>query len=275
MQATLCFIGAGNMAKSLIGGLIASGYPKEKIVASDPTQAQCDCLTETFGIGCFADNHTAIQQADVVVLAVKPQLMQSVCKQIQPSVQQGQKLILSVAAGIRAGDIQRWLGAQLPVVRTMPNTPALIQSGATGLFANTQVSHEQKNQAEHIMRAAGLTIWVEQEAQLDVVTALSGSGPAYYFLFMEAMEQAAQKMGLDAKTAHLLTMQTALGAAKMVMESSDDCATLRRNVTSPNGTTEQAIHVFEQQGLRDLVEQAMLAAKARAEALADELGGAI
>ncbi|MDG6773786.1 pyrroline-5-carboxylate reductase [Thiomicrorhabdus sp. ZW0627] len=273
MQATLCFIGAGNMAKSLIGGLIASGYPKDKIIASDPTQAQRDHLTETFGITCYAENNDAIQKSDVVVLAVKPQILQSVCKSIQSSVQQANCLIISVAAGIRTADIDRWLGGNLAIVRTMPNTPALIQSGATGLFANTQVTDEQKNQAEHIMRAAGLTIWVPEESQLDAVTALSGSGPAYYFLFMEAMEQAAQKLGLDEKTAHLLTMQTALGAAKMVMESNDDCATLRKNVTSPNGTTEQAINTFENQGLRETVEKAMQAAKNRAEELANELGG--
>ncbi|WP_373017512.1 pyrroline-5-carboxylate reductase [Thiomicrorhabdus sp.] len=272
MQATLCFIGAGNMAKSLIGGLIASGYPKDKIIAADPTQAQRDNLTATFGIVCFAENNEAVQQADVVVLAVKPQILQNVSKSIQAAVQQKNSLIISVAAGIRTGDINRWLGGNLAIVRTMPNTPALIQSGATGLFANELVNNEQKNQAEHIMRAAGLTIWVQEESQIDVVTALSGSGPAYYFLFMEAMEQAAQSMGLDAKTAHLLTMQTALGAAKMVMESSDDCATLRKNVTSPNGTTEQAINTFENQGLREMVEKAMLAAKNRAEELANELG---
>ncbi len=273
MNATICFIGAGNMAKSLIGGLIASGYAKENILATDPTEAQRKHITETFGIHCSEDNNSAIAQADIVVLAVKPQILQSVCAQIESSIQTQNPLIMSVAAGIRSEDIDRWLGGNQAVVRTMPNTPALIQSGATGLFANARVSTQQKEQAEHIMRAAGLTIWVDQETQLDAVTALSGSGPAYYFLFMEAMEQAAQKLGLDKKTAHLLTMQTALGAAKMVLESSDDCATLRKNVTSPNGTTEQAINTFEAQGLRDTVEKAMQAANNRAQQLANELGG--
>ncbi|MDX1347764.1 MAG: pyrroline-5-carboxylate reductase [Thiomicrorhabdus chilensis] len=272
MQATLCFIGGGNMAKSLIGGLIASGYPKANILATDPTLSQRNHLTETFGIACYEDNNQAIQQADIVILAVKPQILQAVCKSIQDSIQKSTPLILSVAAGIRSKDINRWLGGNQAIVRTMPNTPALIQSGATGLYANPQVSQEQKNQAEHIMRAAGLTIWVNEESQLDVVTALSGSGPAYYFLFMEAMEQTAQEMGLDAKTAHLLTMQTAFGAAKMVMESNLNCSELRQNVTSPNGTTEQAINTFEAEGLRDIIQKAMLAAQNRAVELANELG---
>jgi len=272
MNATLCFIGAGNMAKSLMGGLIASGYPKEHIMATDPTEAQRNQVTETFGIECLADNNDAIQRADIVILAVKPQILQTVCKSIQTSVQNKNPLIISVAAGIRSSDINRWLGGSQAIVRTMPNTPALIQSGATGLYANAIVSPEQKEQAEHIMRAAGLTIWVDEEQKIDAVTALSGSGPAYYFLFMEAMENAAQELGLDAKTAHLLTMQTAFGAAKMVLESRDDCATLRKNVTSPNGTTEQAINTFEAEGLRETVAKAMQAANRRAQELANELG---
>ncbi|MGM0541709.1 MAG: pyrroline-5-carboxylate reductase [Pseudomonadota bacterium] len=273
MNQTICFIGAGNMAQSLIGGLLASGYSKTHIIATDPTSAQRDQITQTFGIHCFADNNEAISQADIIVLAVKPQILRSVCKDIQASVQANPCLVISVAAGIRSQDINRWLGNKMSIVRTMPNTPALIQTGATGLFANPFVSADQKSQAEHILRAAGITIWVENEQQLDVVTALSGSGPAYYFLFMEAMEEAAQKMGLDAKTAHLLTMQTALGAAKMVMESQQDCATLRKNVTSPNGTTEKAIQKFEESNLRQTVEAAMLCAQKRAKELADELGG--
>ncbi|WP_026329720.1 pyrroline-5-carboxylate reductase [Thiomicrorhabdus arctica] len=273
MNQTICFIGAGNMAQSLIGGLLASGYSKAHIFATDPTSVQRDQITQTFGIHCFADNNEAIAKADIVVLAVKPQILQSVCKDIRASIQAKSCMVISVAAGIRSLDINRWLGGEVSIVRTMPNTPALIQTGATGLFANPFVSANQKSQAEHILRAAGITIWVDDEQQLDIVTALSGSGPAYYFLFMEAMEEAAKKMGLDAKTAHLLTMQTALGAAKMVMESQQDCATLRRNVTSPNGTTESAIKRFEESNLRQTVEGAMLCAQNRAKELADELGG--
>lgn len=273
MNATICFIGAGNMAQSLIGGLIASGYNKKNIIATDPTEAQRNSVTQTFGIHCFADNVEAIEKSDIVVLAVKPQVLESVSHSIVDAVQSKKPLIISVAAGIRSDDINRWLGGNTAIVRTMPNTPALIQTGATGLYANAFVSDEQQSQAEHILRAAGITVWVDEEAKLDAVTALSGSGPAYYFMFMEAMEQSAQKLGLDEKTAHLLTLQTALGAAKMALESHQDCATLRKNVTSPNGTTERAIQSFESAGLHQIVENAMQAAQTRAQELADELGG--
>lgn len=273
MHSSICFIGAGNMAQSLIGGLIASGYDKQNISATDPTEAQRNSVTQTFGIQCFADNEQAISQADIIVLAVKPQILESVCESISDSVQAKSPLIISVAAGIRSDDINRWLGGQTAIVRTMPNTPALIQTGATGLFANSFVTNEQQSQAEHILRAAGITVWVDEESKLDAVTALSGSGPAYYFLFMEAMEHTAQQLGLDEKTAHLLALQTALGSAKMALESHLDCATLRKNVTSPNGTTERAIQSFENAGLREMVENAMKAAQTRAVELADELGG--
>ena len=273
MNASICFIGAGNMAKSLISGLVASGYDKANIIATDPGSEQRDALTQSLGIKCYESNQQAIEKSDIVVLAVKPQVLQSVSQEIAASIQAKPTLVISVAAGIRSKDINRWLGGNHSIVRTMPNTPSLIQTGATGLFANEAVTEEQKSQAEHILRAAGLTIWVDDENQLDAVTALSGSGPAYYFLFMEAMENAAQKLGLDAKTAHLLTMQTALGASKMVMESTQGCATLRKNVTSPNGTTQAAIESFEAAGLRQIVEDAMVAAQTRAVELADDLGG--
>lgn len=274
MHAKICFIGAGNMAQSLIGGLIASGYAKAKIVATDPNADIQKSIIQQFGIDCLADNNQAIASADIVVLAVKPQILSHVCQSIQAAVQAKQPMIISVAAGIRCHDIDRWLGGNLAIVRTMPNTPALIQTGATGLFANANVTEEQQSQAEHIMRATGITVWVKQESHIDTVTALSGSGPAYYFLFMEAMQNAAVEMGLDEKTAHLLTMQTALGAAKMVMESHQDCATLRQKVTSPNGTTEKAIQSFEADGLRQIVRKAMQAAQTRAGELAKELGDA-
>jgi len=273
MHATICFIGAGNMAQSLIGGLIASGYDKQNIIASDPTQTSRNAITEKFGIQCFADNAQAVSQADIIVLAVKPQILEPVCQTIIDSVKSKQPLIISIAAGIRSKDINRWLGGQIAIVRTMPNTPALIQTGATGLFANEFVNNEQKSQAEHILRAAGITVWVNEESKLDAVTALSGSGPAYYFLFMEAMEQAGQQLGLDEKTAHILTLQTALGAAKMALESHQDFASLRQNVTSPNGTTEKAIQSFLADGLPETIAKAMQAAQHRAVELADELGG--
>ncbi|MDY0136732.1 MAG: pyrroline-5-carboxylate reductase [Thiomicrospira sp.] len=273
MNATICFIGAGNMSRSLIGGLVASGYPAEQLCAADPNPASCQQFSEHLGIRCVADNRQALAQADIVVLAVKPQQLQSVCESLAQDLQQRRPLVISVAAGVTTEAINRWLGGEMAIVRTMPNTPALIQAGATGLFANSGVSKQQRDDAEHILRAAGLTLWLDDEAQLDAVTALSGSGPAYFFLFMEAMEQAAKTLGLDEKTARLLTLQTAFGASKMALESTDDCATLRRKVTSPNGTTERAIVSFEQDQLGVIVERAMHAAHQRAQQLAKELGG--
>jgi len=271
-SAKLCFIGAGNMARSILGGLIADGYPRENLCATDPQTDLCQQLSQTMGIACHTDNITAAQQADVVILCVKPQQLAAVCQELADTVQSQQPLIISIAAGIRTQDIEQWLGGKIALVRAMPNTPALIQSGATALYANEQVQESQRTQAENILRSTGLVVWVKSEQQIDAVTALSGSGPAYYFLFMEAMEQAGAALGLDAKTAHLLTLQTALGAAKMAIESSEDCATLRRKVTSPGGTTEQALEVFENQGLRQIVNHAMQAAYQRSLSLAEELG---
>ena len=273
MNAKICFIGAGNMAQSLIGGLITSGYDRQNIIATDPTQAQRNNVTERFGINCYDNNATAISIADIVVLAIKPQVLESVCQEINPAIQSKKPLVISVAAGIRTDAINQWLGNQNAIVRTMPNTPSLIQAGATGLYANTYVTEEQKNQAEHIMRAVGLAVWVDEEKLLDSVTALSGSGPAYYFLFMEAMEEAGKALGLDEKTAHILTLQTAIGSAKMALESDQTCANLRRNVTSPNGTTERAIQSFESAEFKQIIANAMEAAYKRAGELADELGG--
>lgn len=272
MNSTICFIGAGNMSISLIGGLIASGYPKDKILATDPSEARRREITQSMGIHCEEDNIEATEKSDIIVLAVKPQMLESVCLQLAATIQKNHPLVISIAAGVRSTDIDYWLGGNTAIVRTMPNTPALIRSGATGLFANDAVKGEQKEQAEHILRAAGVTVWVPKETDLDIVTAISGSGPAYYFLFMEAMQQAGQKLGLDEATARLLTIQTAFGASKMALESPDDCATLRQKVTSPNGTTEKAIQSFENRQLREIIEEAMGAAKDRAISLANELG---
>lgn len=271
MDSTICFIGAGNMSLSLMGGLLASGYPKDKILATDPSADRRQEVTQSLGIPCLESNTETAAQADIILLAVKPQQLEPVCKELADTVKAKGALVISIAAGVRTSDIAFWLGGEAAIVRTMPNTPALIRSGATGLFATASVSDTQKDQAENILRAAGLTVWVPQESDLDIVTAISGSGPAYYFLFMEAMQAAGQKLGLDESTARLLTIQTAFGAAKMALESPDDCATLRQKVTSPNGTTEKAIQTFEQHDLRAIIEEAMTAAKDRAISLADEL----
>jgi len=268
------FIGAGNMARSLIGGLITSGLPADNIRASTPDTDQLQALSHDFGIQTSPDNQDTVDHSEVVVLAVKPQILKPVC---QALTARHDNLYLSVAAGIPTSSLGRWLGqktdgAPLAIIRAMPNTPALLQTGATVLYANAHTSEEQRESAEAIMRAVGLALWVEDEAQMDAVTALSGSGPAYYFLFMEAMINAAEELGLSTASARLLTVQTAFGAAKMALEIDEEPATLRQNVTSPGGTTERAIQTFQQGGLEKLVASALTAARDRARELAEELG---
>jgi len=260
------------MASSLISGLISHNYSADKITVTDPDQDKLGELKNQFGINTSTDNIQAVSNADVVVLAIKPQLMHEICEQIKQQVINKRPLIISIAAGIRSTDIDRWLGESNAIVRCMPNTPALIQAGATGLFANTNNSTAQKEIAEKILHSAGITLWVKEEAQLDAVTAVSGSGPAYFFLLIEAMQQAGVKLGLDADVAGQLAQQTALGAARMSIEGEDDPATLRSKVTSKGGTTAAAIASFEQNQFNDIVEQALTAARDRATELADQLG---
>ena len=271
-QPNLSFIGGGNMARSLIGGLIADQWPADRIQATDPNAEQRNRLAASFDIRTGSDNSVAVSTADVVVLAVKPQVMQSVANDIAAAVQQKQPLVISIAAGIRATDLDRWLGGQVALVRCMPNTPALVQSGATALFANTRVSAAQRDLAESILRAVGLTLWLDDEALMDAVTALSGSGPAYFFLMLEALQAAGEQLGLPADAARLLALQTAFGAAKMALESEEDPATLRQRVTSPGGTTERALKTLEDGGLRELMARALTAARDRSRELADQLG---
>lgn len=266
------FIGGGNMASSLIGGLVSNGYPADNITVSDLDADKLAYLSDTFGVKNTQDSNQLVLQADILVLAVKPQHMQSVADIIKISVQKKRPVVVSIAAGIRINALQRWLGGKLPVVRCMPNTPALVKAGATGLFANEEVKEDQKDQVESLLRAVGVTVWLAQEDDLDAVTALSGSGPAYFFMVMEALEAAAVEAGLDQKTAQLLTQETALGAAKMALESSEPAAVLRQRVTSPGGTTERAIGVMEERGLQGVFREAVLAAKERSVELSDELG---
>ncbi len=269
---TISFIGGGNMAASLVGGLVADGYSPKHIIVSDPDGEKLARLAAQFGIQAAAGNADAVSRADVLVLAVKPQVMQQVAGDLKASVQKHRPLVVSIAAGVREDDLQQWLGGNLPLIRTMPNTPAMIQAGATVLHANPAVTDEQKNLAESVLRAVGLTRWVDNEAQMDAVTALSGSGPAYFFLVMEAMEQAGIELGLSNETARLLTLQTALGAARMAMESSDGPALLRERVTSPGGTTERALGILEQGELRQLFAKALSGAKERSVELSELLG---
>jgi len=269
---TIGFIGGGNMARGLAGGLIKNGWDPARLCLADPDAAKRDALEQGLGVKCFAANTEVVVRAEVLVLAVKPQNMKAVVHEIAAAVRGGKPLMISIAAGIREGAIQRWLGGGIPIVRVMPNTPALVGSGASGLFANPLVSDAQRDQAESILRAVGVTAWLEDEAQLDVVTALSGSGPAYFLLVMEGLEQAATANGLDAQTARLLTLGTAFGAAKLALESQEDPARLRERVTSPGGTTEKALAVLEQGDIRGLLRDALEAAAQRSRELADMLG---
>lgn len=263
------FIGAGNMARSLIGGLISSGIKNSHLFAADPNEDIRNTLAHDFSIQAFADNQTLVDKCDVIVFSVKPQALKEVAASLKVKKS---ALYLTIAAGIPSASLDSWLGSNNAIVRAMPNTPALVLSGASGLYANSHVSEEQKSIAESILRAVGLTIWVEDEKQLNAVTALSGSGPAYFFMVMEAMEKAGEELGLPADTARLLAIQTGFGATKLALEMDDAPEVLRKKVTSPGGTTEQAIKSLEEQGLVKMFSIAMKAAHDRAEQLAEELG---
>lgn len=268
----ITFIGGGNMARSLIGGLLATGWPRSEISVSDPDTTQRHLMERQFDVATYADSAAAAVDADVLMLAVKPQVLRSALEPITDTVQSAQPLVLSIVAGIRLEAIDQWLGGGLPVVRAMPNTPALVGSGASALFANQLVSAAQRSMAESILRAVGVAVWVAEESQLDVVTALSGSGPAYFLYIMEALERAAQAQGLDPDTSHLLTLETCLGTAKLALESGEGLSDLRRRVTSPGGTTERAVGVMTDAKVDRVLAKALLAATTRAKELANMLG---
>lgn len=266
------FIGAGNMASSLINGLIASGHASSQLWASDTNHDALSALAEKLKINVCEDNNELINEVDVVVLAVKPQVLHLVAKSIASTLKNKDVLVVSIAAGILQSSLAEWLGDHCAIVRCMPNTPALVRTGATALHSNNKVNDEQKNLAENILRSVGTCLWVDHESELDAVTAVSGSGPAYFFLLMEAMEHAATELGLDEKTARLLVQQTALGAAKIALESDETSGQLRQRVTSPGGTTEQAIKTFEEGDFSQLVSKALHSARDRSIAMSTELG---
>lgn len=268
----LAFIGAGNMARSLLGGLIADGWDPASIAVADPDPNQLSAVASRFQVHTDTDNHAVVRDSEVLVLAVKPQVIREMAMDLAPSVQDRRPLIISIAAGIRATDLDRWLGGGCALVRCMPNTPALVQSGATALFPNPGVSATQKDLAETILRAVGLALWIDDEDLMDAVTALSGSGPAYFFLVIEALQDAGRELGLAEKTAKLLAVQTAFGAAKMALESRDEPGVLRQRVTSPGGTTEKALAVLENGKLRALFNDALTAARDRSRELAQRFG---
>ncbi len=269
----IAFIGGGNMARSLIGGLLDDGMPAERIWVADPNESVLRNLHEHFAIHTTTNNNEAALNARVIILAIKPQLAKTVVRALASAIQNGRPLVISIAAGICETDLRSWLSEDTAIVRTMPNTPALVRSGATALFANSAVSKEQRNLAESILRAVGMTLWVDDESLMDAVTALSGSGPAYFFLIMEALENAGEHLGLPRETARLLTLQTAFGAAKMALESNEDLAELRQRVTSPGGTTERAIKVLQNHKLEAVFDEALSAAHQRSMELAKIFGG--
>lgn len=270
-MALISFIGAGNMARAIAQGLINTGTPPEQLMLSGPRAEHLSGLASQLGVATSTDNRAAVTAADTVVLCVKPQVMAAVCQDLASSLKPT-SLVISVAAGIRLDSLAQWLGGHKAIARAMPNTPAQIGLGATGVYANA-LSDAQRQRVATLLAATGLVQWVDDEGQLDSVTALSGSGPAYFFLFMEAMIEAAQAQGLSRESAQALCIQTALGAASLAAQTGVAPAELRRRVTSPKGTTEQAILQFEAGGLKDLVRTAMDACQARARSLADELGG--
>ena len=260
------------MAGSLIAGLIADGWNPASIRVSDTDTLQLERLSQRFPIETSSDNTHAVEGADVVVLAVKPQVMEGVAHTIANSVSRVKPLVISIAAGIPETALRHWLGDKTAIVRCMPNTPAMVQSGTTAMYANPLVTDEQRSIAESILRAVGIIIWVDDEAMMDAVTALSGSGPAYIFLFLEALQSAGRELGFSGETAYLLALQTVFGAAKMALESEEDAATLRQRVTSPGGTTERAINTFQEGGFEKLVSKALHAAAERSRELAKEFG---
>jgi pyrroline-5-carboxylate reductase len=262
-SGTVAFIGGGNMARSLIGGLVARGVAPSSIRVAEPVAELRDSLARDFGIHTFTDNATAAAGATTWVLAVKPQVMRTVCEAVVGAAQAAKPLVVSIAAGITAEQLERWLGGGLAVVRTMPNTPALLGAGVTGLYANARVNAAQRTQAAELLEAAGKTVWIDDEALMDAVTAVSGSGPAYVFLLAEAMQAAGEAEGLSADAARTLVQQTILGAARMLIENDELPAELRRRVTSPGGTTQAAIAAFEDGGFRELVARAIHAATDR------------
>lgn len=268
---TISFIGAGNMASAIIGGMLDSGFKAANIWVSAPDDNHLQSIRKQFGVSVTTDNRYCAEQADMAVLAVKPQVMASVCSDIAPVVQNTRPLMVSIAAGLEASTLDEWLGGGLPLVRVMPNTPSLVGKGAAGLYANDQVKEKQKAMVESVFNSIGSALWVDDESLLHAVTALSGSGPAYFFLMLEALEEAATDAGIAGETARALAIQTMAGAAEMAGRSEHDPGQLKRNVMSPGGTTEQAIQTFEEGGLRDLVKKAYSAAYKRSGEMAKEL----
>ncbi|GAB2523127.1 pyrroline-5-carboxylate reductase [Lysobacter humi (ex Lee et al. 2017)] len=264
--APIAFIGGGNMARSLIGGLVAQGTPADTIRVAEPVAGLRDALAHDFGVRTFATAAEAATGAGTWLLAVKPQVMRTVCGELADAASR-RPLVVSIAAGITAAQLDRWLGGGHAVIRAMPNTPSLIGEGVTGLYATPAVSATQREAAEGLLRTGGPTVWIDDEALMDAVTAVSGSGPAYVFLLAESMQAAAIRQGLPADTARLLVQQTIAGAAAMLVRSGEPADVLRTRVTSPGGTTQAAVESFQADGLEAVVDRAIDAATRRGRAL--------
>lgn len=240
----ISFIGAGNMGSSLINGLLAAGFEAKNIWASNSDSHTLQQLKTQFNVHTTQDNLHAADETDVIVLCVKPNHLPAVCQELKNTLQNSKKLIISIAAGIPTHTIAQCLGENAAIVRCMPNTPALVRAGMSGLYATPSVTTQQRDWAEEIMRSVGSILWVEEESTIDKINALSGSGPAYFLFFMEALRDAGLKLGLTQEEAHFLTLQTAFGTAKLALESNEAWSVLRKNITSPGGTTERAIAAF-------------------------------
>ncbi len=267
----IAFIGAGNMTRSIVSGLVKNAYPAHLITASNPSIGKLSALQADFAIKVTQDNNEAVDAADVIVLAVKPQLMQHVCAKLAEEQNINDKLFVSIAAGINTARLQQMLGGELAIVRTMPNTPSALGKGMTGLFADINVDEVDKQYAADLMRQVGKIAWVEKESMIDGVIAAAGSSPAYFFLFLEAMQKEAEQQGFDHATARLMVQQAMLGAAEMVCHNPHlELSELRTQVTSKDGTTAKAIESFQQQGLEQIVANAMQAAVKRAEQMAQQ-----
>ena len=266
----ITFLGGGNMANALIGGLLNKGIPATDIAVIEINEAGRERLERTYGIRCCPEVNANVLDCDVLLLAVKPQQMRKACEPLPPHL--GRQLVLTIAAGLRLNDLSRWLGGYDKLVRAMPNTPALIGSGMTGLFALPSVSEADRRGTERIMQAIGQVIWVNDEAQIDAITAISGSGPAYVFFFIEALQEAAASLGFNEKQARLLSIETVVGAARLAMNSDEPPSVLRERVTSKAGTTEAALGVMIRRDLKNIVMDSAAAACARSSEIGQELG---
>lgn len=268
----MAFLGGGNMGRALISGLLRHGTRPEHITVGDYSQAGRDALSADFGIQATPDNSAAVQAASVVVVAVKPQVAGPALTALQPLLMRTRPLVISVAAGIRVAALETWCGAGVPVIRAMPNRPALVGAGATGLFAPASVSSEHRETAERVMQAVGEVVWVSTEDNLDAVTALSGSGPAYFFLLAELLTQGGVDLGLEPSAARRLAIATLHGAGQLAHAGDGDLARMRQEVTSKGGTTEAAIKSLESADLRGIVSRALDAAARRSRELAAQFG---